>query len=103
MTMTWEEKLCALKALNCGMVDLGLHRPGDWYCVVQGARLQGNGFYQSCNGFGSTPEAATNAVWQKIVEWDDDTRYLKAGDRNVKWNGFMWEAVTNIESHESAG
>ncbi len=92
--MTWEEKLCALNNMGAGKAELGMNKPGDWYCVVPTAKLAGSGFTQSFNGFGNTPNAAIDDLWMKVMFLPKGITHIQVGtDRRIKWNGFMWEDI----------
>jgi hypothetical protein len=94
--MNWEQKMQALMSL--AMCHLVMHRPGHWYVQHSGVEVGGNGFLHGAAGRGKTPEEAVNDHWRELVDELPADRFVVieayAGSRReVRWNGFMWEAV----------
>lgn len=97
-SMTWEQKLAALKAL--GETSLKMRKPGDWYVEQIGVEVKevdGNGVIGGRHGDGRTPEEAVNNHWIELTEREPlaYVRIKHLGERqHVKWNGFMWADVS---------
>lgn len=94
--MTWEQKLMAIKALDCDAHPYMRH-PGDWTVVTRIHRHKLNGsIEESCGGFSTpTPEDAVNTIWESLLDPDYVVRIRHNGaNRDLKWNGFMWAEVT---------
>ena len=93
--MTWEQKLEACNALcECSLI---MRKPGDWY-VHHGIEISQSGLLLGAYGNGTTPEEAVMNHWDEITK-------LKPGEhlvihamgpnrQAVKWNGYMWQSVT---------
>jgi hypothetical protein len=92
--MTWEEKLQAIRSLDCE-AHLRMRKPGDWY-VSSRIEVGGDGILSGAYGDGTNPEEAVLETWNKFVT------ELKSGyflvlhaytpkRKEVRWSGFMWE------------
>ncbi len=90
--MNWEQKLAALNAI--AETSLRMRAPGDWYVSAHPRGVVGDGFERGTYGNGVTPEAAVNNDWKQLVdELPVDLSIRIRGDRQVRWNGFMWQDV----------
>jgi len=91
--MTWEQKLMALKAL-CP-TSLKMRKPGDWYVDASGREIKINGGLLGAYGNGDTPQAAVEDDFRQVAESEKVVVLDAYGERRceLKWNGYMWEAV----------
>lgn len=94
-TMTWQQQFMALRAL--GGMDTRIHArsENDWYVLIPGVEIGGNGMLMRVGKSGATPEDAIKQTWQQVLGLSGD-KYLvidtmRDTRRHVKWNGFMWE------------
>lgn len=82
-TMTWEQKLSALKALTA--THLEMRAPGDWYVSAYGREeIQGK-FLVSRSGNGSTPETAVNNDWDQMTA----AERIRVPRGEFRWGGWM--------------
>lgn len=100
--MTWEQKLVAMKVL-CGEVSLEMRKPGDWYVRVRCREVKYGDVLESTGGNGATPEEAVNDDWRELVEELSADRFIVINAyggserRAVRWNGFMWETLSETQ------
>lgn len=89
-SMTWEQKLMALKALTT--TEVKMREPGNWYVSAHARAIKSGELARSEYGNGKTPEEAVNDDWSKIAQ-DHPEVILTGGPvrRVVRWNGYMWE------------
>jgi len=101
--MNWQQKLAAIQAF-CGPFDVSLmmRKPGDWY-VSSGMGIGGDGLVHGVYGNGSTPEEAVLDHWEQYRDLPPN-RYATishgAGQRRGRWNGFMWDLITEERARE---
>lgn len=88
--MTWEEKIMALRALG-GDVSLCMRSPGDWYVSTQIEIVYKEIFLRSPTQRAPTPAAAVADAWS---EYTGPETTVKCKERYSKWNGYMWQDVT---------
>lgn len=86
MTMTWEQKFAAIKAI-ARSATVEMRKPGDWYVGAGMEHADGSSFLIGNYGNGSTPEEAVEDHWRL---YGDGTPF-KVRDSWFRWNGFMWE------------
>ncbi len=97
MTMTWQQKFMALRAI--AGLDTAIHARSetDWYVRMPYVEIGGNGFLSSPSSSGKTPELAVEQAWKDYAEVQPPLRCvidaMGAKRREVRWNGFMWEGV----------
>lgn len=87
--LTPDRKMMALRALD---PDACLRQRGDcdWYFSARVERVEGPCLV-SGGGFSSiTPQSAIERYWAWATE---EAFHLRVKSANVRWNGFMWEAV----------
>ena len=97
--MTFEEKFAAMKALAGFDTALHMRSMGEWYCLLPGVEIGGDGILQSVGADGPSPEQAIRNTWEQITTLLPVTQYLvirvyQTDRRQLRWNGFMWEDVT---------
>ena len=98
MTMTWEEKLMALKALS-GEATLRIREPGNWYCSLPRVSIKEGSFLTSPTSSSATPQDAVEDMWRRCVTELPDNQCIVIGAyigqrQEVRWNGFMWAAFS---------
>lgn len=105
--MDWQQKAAALEAL--AEISIRFRKPGDWY-VVQQVEIKDGGILRGDYGNGRTPEEAILDHWERLTTikpplylvgrtfFDGRVDTRKA----VRWNGFMWEAVTEPRQDAAA-
>ena len=97
MTMTWEQKFMALKAL--AEMSLEMRSPGDWFVPSGGVEVTSDNSATLTGKYGNgpTPQLAVEDHWKQLTE-------LKPGEYLVlhamlptrshhRWNGYMWESL----------
>jgi len=99
--MDWQQKLQAIQAF-CGhfYVSLRMRKPGDWY-VSSGMGIGGDGMVSGAYGNGRTPEEAVLDHWEQYSSLPIDryaTITIDNGQRRGRWNGFMWELISEEEA-----
>lgn len=93
--MNYEQKMAAFIAL-CD-TSVRMRKPRDWYidCDVS---VKDSSVLIGMYGNGDTPEAAIENHWFQLCENLKPSQYLvtRRGDKRhaVRWNGFMWQEVT---------
>lgn len=105
MTLTLDQKAAAL----AGLAELHVvYREKQWrvrsgskaWYVLQHVEIKDGPMLSGDYGNGWTPEAAIEDHWRRLVDELPPGKYLvlHAGDpekrRAVRWNGFMWETIT---------
>jgi hypothetical protein len=99
--MDWQQQFAAIQAF-CGHFDVSLRmrKPGDWY-VSSNMGIGGDGMVSGAYGNGATPEEAVQDHWNQYSNLPHN-RYatIESGDgqRRGRWNGFMWELVTEEDA-----
>ena len=94
--LTFEQKARALNALCLSFKLSPAYSGKGWCAAVDRVYRKSKHFIQSSNGFGDTPEEATDALWAYYVTDMADGEVVGVGDANrryVLWNGFMWADV----------
>jgi hypothetical protein len=102
-SMTWEQKVAALKSLNGGdMPTLSMRNPGDWIAWVSGIEVGDGRFLTSVSGIGDTPESAIESLWGQMTNLKPGHvlvhRAFSPNRREIRWNGFMWHDVTGARA-----
>jgi hypothetical protein len=98
--MGWEQKFQAMQALLIFKANASLHMrsPGDWYVALPGVSLKKEHILEGVSGSGATPEVAVNSAWVRLTVLQPGeyliTRSTTSPRKAIKWNGFMWEDVT---------
>ena len=98
--MNWEQKFQAMQALLIFKGDASLHMrtPGDWYVSLPYVHLRKKNTLEGVSGSGPTPEEAVNSTWKNLTNRQPgeylQIKSLSNTNKGVKWNGFMWEDVT---------
>ena len=93
--MDWQQKFKAIRSLNPFDTSLMMRDRGDWYLHHGVERKEGGGLSGGLTS-GETPEEAITQAW----DWFTDPKYYivvnayRNNRRAVKWNGFMWEDIT---------
>ena len=95
--MDWQQKALALQLL-VGWLNFSIKMRGvkNWYVQTKGLERKEKSILSSGCTSGITPQDAV----EQCCEWATDSKYYlvlnaHATDRRaVKWNGFMWEDVT---------
>jgi hypothetical protein len=101
--MTLEQKMIALKALVGGAgFDLKMRSPGNWYCHLPGVEIKDGSMLTSPTDSSGTPELAIARAWvQHTCLSPSQYLVLNAygpNRRAVRWNGFMWEDISETKS-----
>ncbi len=95
--MSPDQMMAALNALSpVGEVALHMRKPGDWYLLVKGVEIGGDGTLGLVGGNGLNPFNAIENYWNNATRNLPTSKYLvlsalQSGRRHVRWNGFMWE------------
>jgi hypothetical protein len=102
--LTTEQKLEAVQALVGPFgVELKMRAPGGWYVSLR-LDIGGDGFLSSAAYNGTTPFAAIDQMWREITNLPEGkylvVRVADAGERRVRWNGFMWQDVPRTINRE---
>ncbi len=101
--MTWEQQFQAMQALLLFKGDAALHmrHPGDWSMSLPDVDMKSSCILESVGRSGPTPEKAVEHTWSGLMNPKPGayvvTKGIKGGRRAVKWNGFMWEDVSEAQ------
>lgn len=106
--MNWMQKLQALNAIaEC---SLKMRSDTSWY-VSQQIDIKDKSFLTSVTGNGDNPEEAVEDHWKQATAGLQPHQYIVGReymDGNlsrrtaVRWNGFMWEPVSEPTRHHEA-
>ncbi len=91
--MTFQEMAAALEALS--EISVRIRKPGDWY-VSQNVDIKKGSMLVGDYGNGTTPEIAIIDHWRALTDLPPDEYLVVRGPERiaVRWNGFMWQRVT---------
>ena len=98
--MNWEQMFQAMQALLVFKGDAALHmrEPGNWYMSLPSVEIKHKSTLEGVGHSGPTPEAAVRNTWTAVTNLEPDTYLVinayRVNRRAVKWNGFMWEDIT---------
>lgn len=92
--MDWQQKLAAIQAF-AGSYDtsLKMRAPGDWY-VACAMSIGDAGLLSGKYGNGTTPQEAVEEHWRIYSSLPRNRYAVNKDNIRARWNGFMWETVT---------
>jgi len=94
-TMNMQDKAQALNAL--AEISIRVRPDRSWY-VFQLTEIKNGSILEGRYGNGNTPDEAIEAHWENLTNLAPREYIVinasKETRRAVRWNGFMWETVT---------